>query len=171
MKVIGCRSGFSLVEVVIAIAVLAVSVAGVLALLPVVTRQTSEASESLVAHGLAGAVEVELDNLVRREGWTALVAKFPTSGSAAGLAFVGTKQGERIGAVETSTIPQTEQFFLIELWRLDPVASGAVEEDSASLAVQVRVAWPYRLATADGRSVETKPEVRASVQFLVSVRR
>lgn len=165
------RDGFSLVEVVIAIAVLAVSVTGVLALLPIVTRQTSEASESLVAHGMAGAIEAELSGIAQREGWAALVAKLPGAGNAAGLALVATRQGECIGAMETSVLPATEQFFLIQLWKLDAVASGGGATGFESLAVQVKVAWPYRLPVGDGSTIETKAEVRASAQFLLSVRR
>lgn len=149
---------FSLTEVVIAVAIAGGSLAVILGLLPVLTRQAADSREAQEARQLAGAVRAEL---VGRAGGglTALAASIPLAGTqaASGLAFVAERSGTGLrlrGAGEDGFRP----FYEIRLrrWPSGPLAYSAGRE---FLAVSVMVSWP-----ADGGA-----SARQSVTFNVGV--
>lgn len=164
---------FSLVEVIIAVGLFAVSVTAVIALLPAVTRQGAATTDTLAAQRLPEALKVELSRLAA-VGFDSLAGQVPvmTQPMGAGLAFVATRDAAQLHSRDylppvTGRIPGPEQYFLIECGRFtdEPLRYDAQKH---SLALAVRVSWPYRLP---GSTVPTAESARAQVAFTVSLTR
>jgi prepilin-type N-terminal cleavage/methylation domain-containing protein len=171
-----CRA-FSLVEVVIAVAIFAGAVAVTIAMLPALTRQSIEASDALVAQRMPDSIQIELKRIASEGGFDALASPSITPMMAtplpAGLTLVATRNGVRLHSLTyqvppaSAAIPQAEQYFLIELWQY---RSGALTYDAngAVLPLYARVSWPYRTPAA----AEPMPiEDRNQLTFAVSIRR
>lgn len=139
--------GFTLVEVVLAIGVVAVMALSMLGLLPALTRGAAESADRLAAQRLTDSVQVELRRLVTELGFDRLASDVPTMTTPfqPGYPMAAGRDGLRVFAFEsppvvTGRIPTDQQFFSVELWRF----SGAPLNDvTVTLAVQVRVSWPY----------------------------
>ncbi len=173
-KAPGCVArAFSLIEVIIAVALFAASVTVILALLPGLTRRSAENADRLVAQRLPDAVRVELERLAL-PGFDALAAQAPVMGTPPenGLALVATRDGARVQARDaqapaTGRIADGEQYFLVECWRF---ADGPLRYDAAqsSLALCVRVTWPYRLPGSTTSVTET---ARQEFTFVTTLNR
>jgi prepilin-type N-terminal cleavage/methylation domain-containing protein len=163
------RCGFSLAEVVLAIAVFAVAVTVVLALLPTFARQNAETAEQFTAERLAAAANVELKRLAVRDGFTALANSIPVMNSPLGngLVLVGSRSGDRVAKLADAEplLPAGEQYFEIELWRFVD-APGGFTANRAALVVFARVTWPYRIP---GAVTPTRPAERNQVTFVTAV--
>jgi len=150
-----CRlsSGFSLIEVLVAVALFAASVTVILALLPGLTRQAVETADRLAAQRLPDAVRVELARLAASD-LDSLAAQVPVMSAALsdGLALVATRNGLRVHSRDyqppvAGLISPEDQYFLVECWRFP---DGPLRYDGAqpSLALCVRVSWPASIPAA-----------------------
>ncbi len=144
------KKGFTLLEVVIAIGVVAVGVVTVLGLLPALGRQSAGSTEAMAAMRITDALRVEVRRLAATEGWDALAGRLPIMGAslADGYQLAALRDG---GALHSLTDPPASaviaperQFFLIEVWRFasPPLA---YEPGAPLLAVHARISWPYRI--------------------------
>jgi type II secretory pathway pseudopilin PulG len=153
---------FSLVEVVIALAVFALSISVILALLLPLSRLGAQSADRLVAQRLADALQAELARLAAAETFDALALEVPllmTPGS--GLAFVATRDGSQLHSRHylppaSARIAAAEQYFLLECWRF-PEAPLRFEAGQSVLALAVRVSWPAgeSVAPADQETLFT----------------
>lgn len=166
-------SGFSLIEVIVAVALFAGSVTVILALLPALTRRGTETADRLVAQQLSGALRVELQRLAV-PGFDALAGQAPLMGMPPenGLAFVATRGGTRLHSRDylpplAGRIAEGEQYYLIECWRFP---DGPLQFDAAqsALALAVRVSWPYR---QPGSTTPTPVESRHELMFTAGINR
>jgi prepilin-type N-terminal cleavage/methylation domain-containing protein len=164
---------FSLIEVIVAVAVFATAVTVILALLPALTGRGIETSDRLVAARLPDALQAELARLAA-SGFDALAAQAPALGTPPvnGLAFVASREGARLHARDylsptSGRLPEAEQYFLIECWRF-PDGPLRYQDSHSALAMAVRVSWPYRTS---GASAPTSPESRHELMFTVGVNR
>lgn len=139
---------FSLVEVVIAVAIFAVALSSILALLPSLLRQSGESADLMVAQRLPEPLRIELRRIAAGSGFGNLATLVPVMSSTPenGFALAATRDGSRVAAAGSSEsiIGDDEQYFLIEAWRFNQ-APLAYEPGDAVLALRVRVSWPYRL--------------------------
>jgi prepilin-type N-terminal cleavage/methylation domain-containing protein len=165
--------GFSLIEVIIAVALFAASVTVILALLPGLTRRGAENSDRLVAQRLPDAVRTELTRLAL-PGFDALAAQTPLMGTppASGLALVATRDGVRLHSRDFQTpaagrIAEGGQYFLVECWRF-PSGPLAYDAAQSSLTFCVRVSWPYRQPGADAPVPDA---ARQEFMFVTSLNR
>lgn len=170
-KPAGSRA-FSLIEVVVALGILAVTLIAVLGLLASSTRPAGEIADVHVAARLGGNIQDELERLKAGLGLDGLAAMVPAGGSAAPLQLVATRDGLRVlradGAAPAASqaltdpvrpgIANRDRYYLAEVTQqLDlPYAPGA-----GFLAVSVRVTWPYRLPrgppTPEATAVDADP--------------
>lgn len=164
---------FSLVEVIIAVGLFAASVTAVIALLPAVTRQGAVTTDTLAAQRLPDALKVELSRLAA-SGFDALAGQVPvmTQPLGVGLAFAATRDGARLHSLDylppmAGRIPEAEQYFLVECGRF-PEEPLRYDTPKHSLALAVRVSWPYRVPGSPGPTAESS---RAQVAFTVSLTR
>lgn len=164
---------FTLVEVIIAVGVFAASVTVVVALLPALARQSGEATSSLAAQSLPGALQTELLRQAAL-GFDALGGQVPVMNGPleSGLAFVADRDATRLHSRDylqpaVGVLPAVEQYFLIECWRFpnDPLR---FDSQKGFLALAVRVSWPYRLA---GSSAPSDPTTRSHLLFTVVLNR
>lgn len=173
MRPFATSRAFSLIEVIVAVALFAGTVAVILALLPGLVRRGTENEDRLVAQQLAEPLRVELKRLAAG-GFDALAGRAPVMGQPPvnGLAFVATREGSRLHSrdylpPETGRIAEGEQYFLVECWRFSdaPLAFDAAQ---SSLALAVRVSWPHRQA---GTSTPTPVDARYELMFVTGVNR
>ena len=166
------RRGFSLVEVVIAVGIVAGSVAVVLSLLPSLIRQSGDSADLLVAQRMPDAVHLELERQATTGGFDALANAVPVMSAPLenGWALVATADGLRLATIAASgseAIAADEQHFLVECWRFaQPPLS--FEATAAVLPVYVRVSWPYRIR---GLSTATRLSDRNQFTFAVAIDR
>lgn len=164
-------SGFSLIEVVLAVAIAGGSIAVILGLLPALARQAEDSQEARHARSLAGAVR---SALVGRgaDGVGALAASIPALGGEAGSGrqFVVARRGTELRPLDSETGAEDDGYFLVTLRRF--AASPLADEAAAAfLAVNVTVSWPH-VRSPTGRNPPPDASVhRQSVSFNVSVRR
>jgi type II secretory pathway pseudopilin PulG len=150
------RRSFSLVEVVVAIGLVAVSLVAILGLLAATTHSAAELSGAQGSASLGGSIQSELDRLKDSIGLAGLARLVPPSGSAAPLRLVGTRDGLRVRCVDAvdpaanrslgdSVLPgiaNRDRYFLIEVTRLPEWETAA---DSGFVVVNARCSWPYEL--------------------------
>lgn len=171
--------GFSLVEVVIAVGVLAIAVVGVLGLLPGMARDVGETSDAMTAQRLPAAVKIELQRLAAGGSLAPLASRIAVQGNSPTLQLVAARDGTRVQAANGSgldssaQLDQAERYFLIELWRFPSAPLAYDAPTGAVLPAWVKVSWPYRRpsSTAGSGYVETATEDRASFTFTVAVNR
>jgi len=147
---------FSLIEVVMAVAIFAVAVTALLGLLPTLTRQSATSNDTLVVRRLPDALAVELKRLAVAGGIDALAveATLLTDTMPATCQFVATRDGGRLHSLDylpplpDETIEAGRQYFLLEIWSF-PAAPLAYQPGAPTLALHVRASWPYRLPGSD----------------------
>ena len=164
------RRAFSLVEVVVAIGIVAGSLVVVLAALPALLRQSADAADLLVAQRLPDLIHLELERNVASAGFDSVAAAIPVMGVPlrAGREFVVTADGLRIQTgISGTTIAAEDGYFLIELWRFaeNPLVFDAA---AAVLPAYVRISWPFH---AHGESAATSVGSRSEYCFVLSLRR
>jgi type II secretory pathway pseudopilin PulG len=160
---------FSLLEVLLAVAVFAGTVTVILGLLPGMARQSVDTTDRLAAQRLPDAVRVELTRVATRSGFEALAARIPImdAASASGFTLVAVRDGTRVQARDdqppvTGAIPEDECYFLITCRRFSE-GSLRYEAGQRTLALYVEVSWPDR---------SSSPAVRpgaAQFRFVVSL--
>lgn len=163
--------GFSLVEVILAVGIFALSVPTTLALLSMLARQGTMGAEALVAQRLPDSIKLELDRLAKTD-FESLAGNLPvlTATPGPGLALVATRNGARLHSRDYlapgSSVAMVDQYFLIECWRFgeEPLR---FDTQKAFLALAVRVSWPYRLP--DGTAAAG--EAQSAINFTVVLNR
>lgn len=173
MRPVAASRAFSLIEVIVAVALFAGTVAVILALLPGLMRRNTDNADRLVAQQLAGPLRVELQRLSAR-GFDALAGRVPALGQPPlnGLAFVATRDGARLQARDylppgLGSVADDEQYFLVECWRF-PDGALAFDAAQSSLALAVRVSWPHR---QPGSNAPTPAAARHELMFATGVNR
>jgi len=165
------RTGFTLIEVIIALAVFGFLIGSLLAFLPWAVEGVGKIRDYNVAYGLPDAISVELERI----GYGKV--EFETrgtdpSGNARALKLVASATGDRIEHESTSAIPLEERYFLVECRRF---TSGQLTHDPSNgyLALQVDVQWPYLLPDPSQsmgvRSVQ--PRIRQHFRYSWAVTR
>ena len=163
--------GFSLVEVVVAVAVLTAGVVVILALLPGLIRRQADAGATHVALRLPAAIASELTVLA--------AGNLPTVGNrlaemdadtGAALRLVAGRDGSDVRELNDNESPVRDQYFLIELFRFPAGSALAYDPAAAVLPLQARVSWPYRVDAARSPQ-ETPAGDRQSVSFNLALNR
>lgn len=147
--------GFSLVEVVVAVAIFAVAVSAILGLLPALMRQAGISAVSLTAARLPDALRAELQRVVSAGGFDALASevKVLAAHPPETCELVADRNGSRLHTINylpppaAERIAADERYFLVEAWRFG-APPLAFETGGAVLALHVRVSWPYRIPGA-----------------------
>lgn len=167
------RAAFSLVEVVVAVGIFAVSIAVIIGLLPNLTRQTSDAAEARVAQSMPDLLTAEIQRVAGSSldsfGNVVPVMNTPL---ADGYVFVANREGSRLHSFASppptaQALPVSEQFYRIEAWRF-PSAPLAFSSTSAVLALYVRVSWPYY---NPGSTTPTPLGARSQFTFTLALNR
>jgi len=152
------RQGFSLVEVIIAIAVAGGALAVILAFLSGLLRATADVADHQMALQLAGAIE---SRLYEEMGGT-----FP-GGLQAGRVLVADKEGTNLrGELESDAVPAPAYFHIeVSGFSQPPLAYQA---GRGVLPLRVRVSWPYSavLSAAGNPSASANTQ---SVEFIVTL--
>ena len=164
---------FSLIEVIIAVALFATSVIVIIALLPSLARQSAESMDLLAAQRLPDALKVELTRLAA-SNYDGLAGEIPVMPAplTGGLAFVADREAARLQSRDylmptSGQLIGSEQYFLVECWRF-PDEPLRFDNQKGFLALAVRVSWPYRLP---GTSAPTAESARSQFMLTVALNR
>jgi type II secretory pathway pseudopilin PulG len=148
---------FTLIEVVVASGLLAVTVVAVLGLQGAMVRSVADVTERARVAQLADAIEVELRrlrDLPVPEGETgrldALARLIPASGRPDALRLVAARDGTKViresdADVSGMGVEPRARFYLIEVRQQPPPLSYA--RDAGFLALTLTVSWPYQPRT------------------------
>ena len=169
------RRAFSLIEVIIAVAVFAVAVVVILSLLPSLSRSAADSADALVAQSLPDSLRVELMRLANSGGFDALADRLPEMSAPLvdGLDFVAARDAGRVHSVDylpppaAGQVPEAARYFRVEAWRFNQPPLR-YDPASALLAVYVRVSWPYQ---NPGAATATPLSARSQLTFTVSLNR
>jgi prepilin-type N-terminal cleavage/methylation domain-containing protein len=155
-----CR-GFSLIEVVIAVGIFAVAVIGLVGFLPMLARESTEASDASVAAHLPAALESELGRLIALQGFGAFADAVPLMEASAmnGMSFVASRDGAALASVASPAVavPDDDQYFRLDVSRFN-APPLVFEHAGAVLALYVRVSWPYRVPGSGPTEVQNRTE-------------
>jgi len=152
------RQGFSLVEVIIAIAVAGGALAVILALLSGLLRATEDAADHQTALQLVGAIEVRL--------YEEMGGVFP-GGLQAGRVLVADKAGANLrGELESdATFPPAYFYIAMAPFTQPPLAYQA---SRGVLPLRVRVSWPYSAVLSAAGNLGASNNTQ-SVEFIVTL--
>lgn len=173
-------SAFTLVEVVVAVGVFAVTIVAVLGLLGPVGRSVAGVSDQDKAAQLGDAIQSELmrlrDSQTAGSGQTkldAFAALVPANGLlklvAARDGTVVVRESEADNDPATGSPPgvaKRDRYFLIEVSR-QPAPLGNYSNGAGFLALTLTVKWPYQIATGPAATDATAADLtQASVLIL-----
>lgn len=167
----GRRESFTLIEVVLAIAIIAIGVTAILGLLPGLVRQAGAAADTQTALRLTDAVHLTLAAR-GQNGFDALAVSVPVMSidPENGLELVAAKDGTQLRWLDPAESPPVDQYFLLTVRRF-PDGPLAYAPSGACLALNVLVAWPYRPLGPAGWLPPTAPDARQTVNFNVVLNR
>ncbi|MDB6092500.1 MAG: hypothetical protein JWM32_62 [Verrucomicrobia bacterium] len=165
---------FTLVEVIVAVGMLAVTTVGLVAVIAANGRTASELLRRNQADALGDAITVELWRLRELTGnLSALALLVPTEETAEGLRLVASIDGLKVVRESDADDPDVgirvgDRFFLVELRRLE--RELVFVPSAGCLAVSVEVSWPYQLRAGVGSSSTTIEKSSASTTlFTVAI--
>lgn len=161
------EGGFTLVEVVIAIGVFAVTIVAVLGLLSPVNRSVASVSDYDKAAALGDAIQTELvrlrDLTTSGDKLAVLATLVPASDSTQPLQLVASTDGSRVvrladadnnATASPAGIAASERYFLVEI-RQQP-APLAYTSGAGFVAVTATIKWPYAAATSADANTNTQ---------------
>lgn len=143
------RRGFSLIEVVVATGLVAVSVVVVLGLLTNLSGQSTDAADRQTAVQMPETVTVELCRLAGQWGVDGLASVIPvmSGGTDEGLLLVASRDGTHLRIADAAA--DSDQYFLLEVRRFS-AGPLAFTPEMAALPLTIRVSWPYRPGSPAG---------------------
>ena len=156
---IGKKCGFSLIEVVIALALFSTSVVVILALLGSVAGRSKEVAESAVALNLPAAVESAL----RTKG-NNTIAGIRSFIDGANPHLIANYQGSQINVGSGNEDKFVDAYFRIDFSEMDATEIDSISELMVPLLVTV--SWPYKSV---GSTSPTKLGDRSSVSFTLAI--
>ncbi|MBI2510736.1 MAG: prepilin-type N-terminal cleavage/methylation domain-containing protein [Opitutae bacterium] len=132
------RRGFSLIEVVIAIGVLAVGLTAVLGLMAGAAKMIAIANDRRDAERALADGIAELERL----GFAAAAAKVTAerATSAEDARFYLSRDGTKTGW--GSALAAQDRHYVVTVFRVENLSPPSADATGAGLAVQVRVEWP-----------------------------
>ncbi|HEX9783779.1 MAG TPA: prepilin-type N-terminal cleavage/methylation domain-containing protein [Opitutaceae bacterium] len=163
--------GFSLIEVVIAVAVFAGSIVAILGLLGPTLQTTREVIDSAVAARLADGINEELNRVGFDfvKGATSPPGEGETANPLELFAIAdGSRVAEKLLANSTTddrAIALPDRYFRIIVRQLAEPAPSDV-----FVALNIRVEWPFRLPDGTSNGVENEPTERRWFSFNTSAR-
>jgi len=163
------QRAFSLLEVVIALGVVAIALVSVLAIMPALFRESRSAVEIEKALSFADAVAVELRRIGTTRGWANLASIEPESSTwDQGLLLVASRDSASVREQGSANADVRDEYFLIDVRRFATGSALAFDATSGHAAFVVRVSWPFR-ALAGGPA--TNPADRRFAVYTVSITR
>ncbi len=157
-------SGFSLIEVIIAVGIFSVAVATILALLPSSTKQAAGSRDLQTVARLPDAVRVALTQLVPASSYPTSYTNF----AATPQNLTAARDGTNVRLLDADVT--REQYFLIEVI---PFTTAPLKYDPLVplLALNIRVSWPYQpMGPAGALLPATAAASRDQFTFNVSLR-
>lgn len=139
-------SGFSLVEVVVAVGIFAVAIVGVIGLLAPTTQSISNVSDSDSASRVITAIQSGL-----QQGGYNTVKNALNAGSA--TKFYATKSGDKVGdaaVFSAASLKDQDKFFEFTLQRNTTLSPVGNDDTAGFLAFTIVLKWPAFAPTANG---------------------
>ncbi len=175
------ESGFSLIEVILAIGVFALTIVAVIGLLGPIAQQVRDLQDTRVANSLPGPIREELnrlgfDDFVKINDGEGTVSE--SINTTTPIDLYGTEDGSlvSIGQDDAPPIPLAERYFLVEVFLAAPVDGGETlsyktDPPDAHIAFRVKISWPYHVRTGpDDEDFElVAPENRRDFEYVTAI--
>jgi prepilin-type N-terminal cleavage/methylation domain-containing protein len=140
MKNMRLRSGFSLVEVVVAVGIFAVAIVGVIGLFGPTTKNVAAVADADASTRAVGAIQLYL----KEQGFANTQTLIKN-----GTLYYASRGGDKVGPYDEKTFPHSENFFGFTLMRNTGLSPSETSDATAGyLAFTVSVKWPYYLPNA-----------------------
>lgn len=141
---------FSMIELVVALGICAISLVALTGLLARAARETGTVSEAATVQRVFAGVRAE----VAISGASAVIEALVDGAEPAtdANALFANRSANEIGSA--SQLPADERFFAIVFERDVDLSPAAADTDAGFIAFQVRIEWPYRLP--DGTPVDAR---------------
>ncbi|MGE9289861.1 MAG: type IV pilus modification PilV family protein [Puniceicoccales bacterium] len=178
------EAGFSLVEVILAIGVFALTIVAVIGLLGPIAQQVRDLQDTKVANSLPAPIREELnrlgfDHFVTISGTgTATVQNVSETTP---LELFATEDGSIVtigqgNDTDAPAIPEASEYFLIEVFLAAPVDGGEnlsynTNPPDAHIAFRVNISWPYHVRTGSGDTdfETTAAEDRRNFEYFTAI--
>jgi prepilin-type N-terminal cleavage/methylation domain-containing protein len=158
MKKTDFRSGFSLVEVVVAVGIFAVAIVGVIGLFGPTTKNVAAVADADSSTRAVGAIQASLKATASTSAGFGYIIKALDRNPA--VTYYANRVGDRVDTITTNgdrsqvVTNNSEAFFQYTISRFpagSPLASTAtLDAASGYLAFTITIKWPAYLPTADG---------------------
>jgi type II secretory pathway component PulJ len=137
-----CARAFSLMEVVIALGVLAIGITAVLGLMAATTKLLAESADQAGAERALAAAMGELERL----GLAGAVPKLTAPGHepAETARFYLSRDGARAGW--GADVSASERFYQVSAFRIESVSPAALDGTGQAIAVYLHAEWPLQAA-------------------------
>lgn len=133
------KKAFSLVEVVVAVGIFALSIVGVIGLLSPTNKAVADVSDSDAASRAISAIQSGL----QRSGFATVAARLDGT-----YAFCASKSGDKVGLRNDTTVfpDPSEKFFEFALIRNETLSPSGNDNTAGFLAFTISLRWPAFLA-------------------------
>ncbi|MGF1530133.1 MAG: type II secretion system protein J [Puniceicoccaceae bacterium] len=179
------QTGFTLIEILLAVGVFALTIIGMIALLTPVTKQVRDIFEDNLASRTIGAIEEEVRRMERTPGASPRRSGFFffVNDSLNGLVntratLYATEDGARareirvVGNPATGSprgIPENERFFEIFVETFPPGEDLAYVNQNAYIPLKITMTWPFRLNDGSPTGIPVDPEDRRSFTYTTAI--
>ena len=136
MNYINRRSGFSLIEVVVAVGIFAVGIVGVIGLFAPTTKNVAAVADSDASTQVVAAIQQYLKD----QGFTGTQTIVNN-----GTTYYANKLGNIIDVRSSSTLPDTAKFFEFTLIRNTDLSDPSNDATAGYLAFTINLKWPSYL--------------------------
>lgn len=164
------REGFTLLEIIIALAVFGFVVTGLLAFLPWAIEGKANIKDFNTACAMPDAIQVELEHL----GFNAVEELTRPDGE--GLYLVARRDGVEVRYekdLDPLEIHEPERYFLIHCIQFPPKNRHAHDPSNGWLALQVDVQWPYKVGGGEDENafIEVSSNLREHFVYPTAITR
>ncbi len=161
------KKAFSLVEVVVAVGIFAVSILGVIGLLAPTSKAINEVRDADDATRVVGAIQAQLQTLASTPaGFTAVQNALKATVT---YTYVASRNGDKFlatNATWANNFTEPTKFFEIALTRnTDLSPSQAADASSGYLAFTITLRWPAWLPGAAGNNTTPCPDAQKSTMI------
>jgi uncharacterized protein (TIGR02598 family) len=137
--------GFSLVEVVVAVGIFAITIVGVLGLLAPTSKNIADVSDSDAAARVISVIQSGLQG----HGFNSVTADLAKT-------FYASKSGDKIGASDSSVwtaagVTNQDKYFEFTLVRNQTLSPATADASAGYLAFTIVLKWPAFVPSADGQ--------------------
>jgi len=164
-RLIGRTTGFSLIEVVVAVGIFALAIVGVIGLLVPTSKNISDVADSDSASRAISAIQSGLQS----SGFTTVQGNLAKT-------FYASRNGDKVGASDaaiwsTTGVTNQDKFFEFTLVRNDTLSPASADPTAGFLAFTIVLKWPAFVPSANGTGTAVDPSQKSVMVIPAAITR